>query len=308
MKIVHNLDNFTAPWKSSVLTLGVFDGMHLGHSALIDRLVRQDHDQARILVTYDPHPDIILGKNKTDKRMELFTYSEKLALLQQYDLDAVVFLPFTLELAGMSAEDYLKNILLGKLRAKKIIIGYDQVFGKNRQGDFIFLKQMSDEYSFYVEQVQAVRLGEEIISSSLIRTNLKNGNLMRANQMLGHDYCLSGLVIRGHARGATLGFPTANIDIPDTKVLPSEGVYTGTAEWSHNKFRTMINIGKNPTFGENYLSVEAHILDFYETIYGELLKITLKERIRDEIKFSNSDQLKAQLMLDLEKTKKVALN
>jgi riboflavin kinase/FMN adenylyltransferase len=281
--------------------------MHLGHSLLMDRLVRQNHNQARLLVTYDPHPDIILGKNKSDRRMELFTYSEKLALLQQYDLDAVVFLPFTRELADMSAENYLKEILLGKLRAKKIIIGYDQVFGKNRIGDYKFLKQMSDENSFEVEQVQAVRSGEEIISSSIIRAYLKAGELNKANQMLGHDYCLSGLVIRGHARGAKLGFPTANIDIPDTKVLPLEGVYTGTAEWSHKKYRAMINVGKNPTFGENYISVEAHILDFSETIYGELLKITLNQRIRDEKKFSNIDELRSQLKLDLEKAKEIIL-
>jgi len=307
MQIIHNLDNFSAPWESSVLTLGVFDGMHLGHSALMDRLVRQSHDQARVLVTYDPHPDIVLGKNKSDTRMELFTYSEKLALLQQYNLDAVIFLPFTRELASMSAEDYLKNILINKLKTKKIIIGYDQVFGKNRSGDFVFLQKMSGQFSFDVEQVQAVRFENEIISSSLIRQYLKNGNLKKANQMLGHDYCLSGLVIRGYERGAALGFPTANIDIPDTKVLPLGGVYTGTAEWSHSKYRAMINIGKNPTFGENFLTVEAHILEFSEEIYGELLKITLHERIRDEKKFSNPDELKAQLNLDLEKAGQIQL-
>ncbi|MDH5655399.1 MAG: bifunctional riboflavin kinase/FAD synthetase [Spirochaetia bacterium] len=307
MQIIHNLEKFNAPWESSVLTLGVFDGMHLGHSTLMDRLVRESHKQARVLVTYDPHPDIVLGKNKTDSRMELFTYSEKLALLQQYDLDAVIFLPFTMELAAMSAEDYLKNILIDKLKAKKIIIGYDQVFGKNRRGDYKFLEQMSGKFHFHVEQVQAVRLEEEIISSSLVRKYLKSGNLDRANLMLGHDYCLSGLVIRGHERGSSLGFPTANIDIPDTKVLPREGVYIGTAEWSHEKFKTMVNIGKNPTFGENYLSVEAHILDFSEKIYGEMLKITLKERIRDEKKFSGKEELKAQLKQDREKAKSIIL-
>jgi riboflavin kinase/FMN adenylyltransferase len=296
MRVIHDLENFIAPWSHSVVTLGVFDGIHRGHHLILTNLESAAPGE-RVLVTYDPHPDRILGK-RSDKRTELFTYSEKIFLLQRYDIDTAVFLPFTRELSEMSAEEYLERILIQRLRASRIIIGYDQCFGKNRGGDYDFLLRMSDRFGYTVERIEAFRLNGEIVSSSLIRALIKDGQIRKANEYLGHDFFVSGYVVRGNRRGRELGFPTANLDIEPTKVIPQEGVYACTIEWGGRIYRAMTNVGRNPTFNQNTLTVEVNILDFDQDIYGENLRVSFKQRMRSEIRFSSVDALIQQLRRD----------
>ena len=279
------------------MTPGVFDGIHRGHQALIKRLLKKKAG-ARVLLTYHPHPDLVLGKRKDPEGYELFTYEEKLSLFQNYPLDAVVFLPFTLELARMTALRYLKEILLGKLRAKHIVIGYDQCFGRGRKGDYNFLKLMSRKYDFAVDRVKAVRGFGPVISSSQIRASLLAGETERAARLLGHSYFMTGIVVRGFQRGRLIGFPTANLAVPRSKVTPREGVYTARVTRAGKTYRAMVNIGRNPTFDGKLLSIEAHILDFNEDLYGEEVRVYFHKRIRDEMRFSSVEELRLRLIRD----------
>ncbi len=306
MHIIHDIDSFDPPWSSAAVTPGVFDGLHRGHRALIQRLLKKKVE-ARVLVTYHPHPDLVLGKRKNPEGYELFSYEEKLSLFQSYPLDAVVFLPFTLEFARMTALRYLKEILLGKLLAKHIVIGYDQCFGRGRKGDYKFLKQMSRRYDFTVDRVKAVRGFGPVISSSQIRTYLTGGLVEKAAKLLGHDYFITGTVVRGFQRGRLIGFPTANLEVPASKVLPAEGVYTARAEWGGRIYRAMVNVGKNPTFEGRSITVEAHLLDFDGDLYGQTLRIHFRKRIRDEIRFASVEDLKIRLGKDRDITRQMKL-
>ncbi len=305
MQIIQNLDKFNPEWESSVITLGIFDGIHLGHQALLKMLQKKKDSFARVLVTYYPHPDIVLGKIKNEYATELFTYDEKLSLLQKYniDIDAVIFLNFTKELASTSADEYLKRILIDKIKAKHIVIGYDQCFGKNREGNHEFLLKKSSVYNFTVERIEPILYENEIVSSSKIKVLLKEGNIELANKMLGKYFFITGTVVKGFQRGRLIGFPTANLSIPITKVIPKIGVYRGYCEYGGKFYKAMINIGYNPTFNNQLLSVEGHILDFEQNIYGEQIKFHFESRLREEIKFKGIDELKKQLEIDRESTK-----
>lgn len=302
MQIVHNLDEFIPEWEKAVLTLGVFDGLHLGHQALIRRTVERSvtENAARVLVTYHPHPDLVLGKRRGDHGTELFTYEEKLGLLQKFDLDAAVFLEFSRELAAMSAEEYLQSILVERLRAACIVIGYDQCFGRDRQGDYAFLNRFKDKYGYCVDRIDPVLSAGEVVSSSRIRSAIREGRMAEAAVLLGKHFFVTGTVIRGFQRGRKIGFPTANLDLSVTKVLPENGVYSGWVERGGHFQRAMINIGFNPTFHNQLLSVEAHILDFSDDIYGETIRIHFADRVRDEQQFNGIEALKEQLNRDLE--------
>lgn len=279
------------------MTPGVFDGIHRGHQALIKRLLGKKAG-ARVLLTYHPHPDLVLGKRKDPEGYELFTYEEKLSLFQRYPLDAVVFLPFTVELARMTALRYLKEILLGRLRAKHIVIGYDQCFGRGRKGDYGFLKLMSRKYDFAVDRVKAVRGFGPVISSSQIRASIAAGESEKAARLLGHPYFITGIVVRGFQRGRLIGFPTANLEVPRSKVIPREGVYTARVMRDGKTYRAMVNIGRNPTFDGKQRSIEAHILDFDEDLYGQELRVHFHKRIRDEMRFSSVEELRLRLLRD----------
>ncbi len=300
MRILHDLEHFQPDWEAAALTLGVFDGIHRGHQSLIKRLYRRSSKggRARLLLTYHPHPDFVLGKRKAERGAELFTYQEKLSLFQKYDLDAVIFLKFTKELSQMTALRYLKDILLEKLRARRIIIGYDQHFGRGRRGNYKFLKKMSYRYDFKVERIAAVRYRKQIIGTSAIRRSLQEGDIKRANKMLGYDFFIRAIVKRGFQRGQRLGFPTANLELPRTKVIPAVGVYAGIAEWGGRRFRAMINVGNNPTFGSNQLGIEVHLLDFNANLYGDFIRVCFRRLLRQEMRFPSAEELKARLEKD----------
>ena len=287
-----------------MLTLGVFDGMHRGHQAILKKLQKRSYKKKypRVLLTYYPHPDLVLGKRQADSATELFTYEEKLSLFQNFDLDAVSFLHFTAKIASMSAMRYLKEILLSKLQAKHIIIGYDQHFGRGRKGNYKLLKQMRHRYDFQVEQIQAVKYRREIVSSTIIRNYVLQGEIEHANSLLGHDFFIKSMVKRGQQIGYKLGFPTINLDFSPTKVIPKIGVYAGLAQWQRQNYRAMINVGTKPTFNnQGQIEIEAHLLGFQgtqESLYGEILQLFFKKRLRDEMKFETAELLSAQLKKD----------
>ena len=310
MIIIDNLEEFQAPWDNCAITLGAFDGLHLGHQSILKRLEKRSHkkNQARVLLTYKPHPDFILEKRKVGKGVELFSYSEKLTLLENYNLDAVIFLPFTLEVAHMTAMHYLKEILIAKLRTTHIIIGYDQRFGKEREGDYAFLKNMKQHYEYEVEQIKAIKYRWQIVSSSNIRQHILDGHLKLANNLLGHPYFMEAKVVQGEQRGRKLGFPTANLKVSQTKVIPAQGIYRGFAKWKGVSYKAMISVGSNPTFQSDApVSIEAHLLDFNEDLYGQTILLYFQKFLRHQKKFASAEELQRQLERDKKAAMKVKL-
>ena len=325
MLIIEELKNFEAEWEACALTLGVFDGVHRGHQALLKELQKYGYEKkkeksyARVLLSYHPHPDLVLGKGPPEKRLELYTREEKLSLLQRlgadFDLDALCLLRFDSKLASVTALDYLKGVLLEKLRADYIVIGYDQRFGRGREGDYAFLKRRAPQYKFQVKQIPALEDHGEVISSSKIRQYISSGQIERANALLGYPFFIQAKVKRGEERGQKLGFPTANLELPSGKVLPGEGVYAGFADWKGERFQAMISIGKKPSFRselelaqgrEGGIEVEAHLLDFDEKqkLYGEDISLFFQKYLREQISFDSSDALIKQLERDKELLRK----
>ncbi len=304
MPVIEYLENFQAKWNSSILTLGVFDGLHRGHQSLIKEVEKQSHKGKflKVLLTYHPHPDFILGKRKVQSGTELFTYDEKIYLLKNCPMDVVCFLNFTQKIANMTAMRYLKEILLGKLHATHIVLGYDQHFGRGRKGDYSLLKKMSKRYSFQVSQVKALKYRGEIISSSNIRKHILLGNIEKANALLGYNFFIQSVVQKGEKRGRLLGFPTANLKSYPTKVIPQEGVYAGWVFHKGKKYQSMISIGKNPSFHHENKDIrkkiEAHLLDFRGKLYDEIISLSFQKRIRDQISFRTPQELTAQLEKD----------
>ena len=298
-----------------MLTFGVFDGLHRGHQALLKEVQKQSRKNkkkpARVLLSYYPHPDFVLGKRSPETSTELYSYEEKLSLLKKLDLDALCFLRFTPELARMTALHYLREILLKKLRATCIIIGYDQHFGQGRKGNYAFLKKMASSYHFQVKQVQALKYRREILSSTNIRKHIARGEIARANALLGYPFFMQAVVKRGEQRGRSLGFPTANLQVSPGKAIPLEGVYAGFADWKGKRLRAMISVGKKPSFTAlnkiEKSEIEAHLLDFDEkkNLYGQHITLFFQKFLRKQIKFNSAQELIMQLEKDKKLSKKI---
>lgn len=301
MQIISDIENFDADWKNCVMTLGDFDGLHKGHRYLLKKTVAEaiKNHMPAVLVTYDPSPKKVLQKMKHDSN--IYTSDEKIILLQEFKLRAAVLLPFNKKMSEMPASDFLKKILLNKLHAGHIVLGYDHKFGRNRHGNFKYLKMASERYNFKVERISPIQWRGRPVSSTRIRNLLSSGKIKEANRLLGAPYLIMGPVIRGKERGRTLGIPTANLLIAPDKLIPAQGVYFGSAQYGAKKYRCVINIGNNPTFENVQLSVEAHLDGFNEEIYGQLLKIYFLGRLRDEKKFSGHDTLIKQIKEDIRK-------
>ncbi|RHX92759.1 bifunctional riboflavin kinase/FAD synthetase [Leptospira stimsonii] len=281
-----------------VVTLGNFDGIHLGHQALLDRVLKVSKESglSSCVVTYDPNPAIVLGKNPEMK--SLMTLNDKEEWIRKQGIDFLIVLPFNAELAEMSAETFLEEILLKELKTKKIVIGYNHCFGKGRRGNYELLKEYAETLNYTVERVDPVYLGEIKLSSSYVRGLIGEGNVREAKNCLNRFYSITGVVVGGHKRGRAIGFPTANVK-PDANILlPGVGVYAGYTNVEGKEYPSMINIGRNPTFGENPLTVESNIFDFEKEIYDQTIRITFTDRLRDEVKFSGVENLISQLKKD----------
>lgn len=279
--------------KKTVLTLGTFDGVHLGHKKIIDKIKEEAllYDGRSFLITFNPHPKNVISQGT--KVSLLTTIREKINILNSLGIQNLLIINFTKEFSQQPAEVFLKNYVIDKIGASKIVVGYDHHFGKGRGGNIETLKEMGNKFDFKVTEVEAFSLNGENISSTKIREALKQGDIKLANKFLGRYYSFSGIVVEGDKRGRTLGFPTANIELEaEDKLLPSLGIYVVEFFVNNKKYFGLLSIGKRPTFyDEGKIIPEVFIYDFDQNIYGEFVTVNIIERIRGEEKFSSVEEL-----------------
>ncbi len=302
MKIVREFENYTEN-TPKVLSLGMFDGVHFGHISIINLLksVAQENNLETAILTFWPHPRKVFNPN--DEIKLLNTLNEKLNLLENANLDVVFLKSFDENFRNLTGEEFIRQILVQKLNVKHIIIGHDHVFGKNKSGNFELLQKLSKELDFVVQQLDAVKEGEFNISSTKIRNCLANGNIIGANKMLGYHYSVSGKVIDGKKLGRTIGYPTANIEVDELKLLPKKGAYIVEVYVKNKFYKGMLSIGTNPTVNGDKLTVEVYILDFNEDIYGDEITVKFRDFLHEEIKFESLEKLIERLDEDKRLTK-----
>jgi riboflavin kinase/FMN adenylyltransferase len=302
LKIVREFENYTEN-TPKVLSLGMFDGVHFGHISIINLLksVAQENNLETAILTFWPHPRKVFNPN--DEIKLLNTLNEKLNLLENANLDVVFLKSFDENFRNLTGEEFVRQILVEKLNVKHIIIGHDHVFGKNKSGNFELLQKLSKELDFVVQQLDAVKEGEFNISSTKIRNCLANGNIIGANKMLGYHYSVSGKVIDGKKLGRTIGYPTANIEVDELKLLPKKGAYIVEVYVKNKFYKGMLSIGTNPTVNGDKLTVEVYILDFNKDIYGEEITVKFRDFLHEEIKFESLEKLIERLDEDKRLTK-----
>lgn len=278
--------------KGTVVTIGTFDGVHIGHQKIIDRLRENAvaNDWESVVLTFFPHPRMVLQKDADIKLIN--TIDERGNLFESFGLDHLVIHPFTTEFSRMRAEDFVQNILVKALHAKKVIIGYDHRFGRNRNADIEDLKGFGEQFGFEVEEISKQELADVAISSTKIRNALIDGDIERANSYLGRPIMLNGTVVDGKHLGKTIGYPTANLSIPESyKLIPAQGVYVVQSEIDGERIYGMMNIGTNPTVGGKSETIETYFLDFDKDLYGKAITIEILSRIREEKHFNSVDDL-----------------
>lgn len=298
MKIFNTIQNFKSERKT-VVTLGTFDGVHIGHKKIIERLIQSASDEncESLVLTFFPHPRMVLQNNSDIKLLN--TIEEKTKLLEKAGLDNLIIHPFDQQFSQLTAEEFVKTILVDHFNIKKIIIGHDHRFGKNRTADIHDLINFGKIYNFDVEQISAEEIDEVSISSTKIRNALLEGNIKLANDYLGYNYFLSGKIIKGKQLGRTINFPTANLKIQeDYKLIPENGVYIVKSFIENNEVFGMMNIGTNPTVNGQNQSIETYFLNFNSDLYDKEISIELLQRIRSEVKFESFEALKTQLEKD----------
>ena len=299
MKIFDHIDE-CKNLKNPVLTLGMFDGIHIGHQAIISQLnqIAGNIHGESVLLTFKPHPRVVLGKGAEDLEL-LTTLEEKIDLLEKAGLENLILHPFTKEFAGLSSEEFVKELLVDEIGIHTIVIGYDHHFGKNRQGNFQQLHEFSKKYGFNCIKIEEVRSNGNHISSTQIRNALWEGNLEFARKGLGRNYALSGKVVHGDKIGRTFGFPTANLEIEKYKLIPKNGVYLVKVQLGNEYFKGLLSIGTRPTVtNSEEKRVEVYLLDFDRSIYGEILNLELIEFIREDMKFDSLEELIQQMNAD----------
>ena len=286
--------------KDSIVTIGTFDGVHLGHQKIIKRLVAIAHaEQLQALVlTFFPHPRMVVQEDMSIKLIN--TIDEKAELMQNLGVDHLVIKAFTKEFSRLTALEYVRDVLVNKLHIKHIIIGYDHHFGRNRTANINDLKEFGAFYGFEVTEIDAHEVGDVAVSSTKIRTALENGDIKTANQFLGYNFMLSGSVVKGRGLGKTIQFPTANLKINESyKLIPKKGVYLVQSLIETKLVYGMMNIGTNPTVSSSEdVSIEVFLFDFDQSLYGRQITVELLDWIRDEIKFPGLQELKLQLESD----------
>ncbi len=282
----------------------MFDGVHVGHLSIISLLKKTALEKQfeTALLTFWPHPRKVFNPNDDIKLLN--TLDEKLDLLEKAHLDVVFLKSFDENFRNLTGEEFVRQILIEKLNVKHIVIGHDHVFGKNKSGNFELLQKLSKELNFEVEQLKAVKDGDSNISSTKIRNCLSDGNIIAANKMLGYQYSVSGKIIDGKKLGRTIGYPTANIEVDELKLLPKKGAYIVEVYVKNKFYKGMLSIGTNPTVNGEKLTVEVYILDFNEDIYGEEITVKFRDFLHEEIKFESLEKL----IERLDEDKKLTVN
>ena len=285
--------------RDTVVTIGTFDGVHIGHQKIIQRLIEvgNNKDLTPTILTFFPHPRMILQKDADIKLLN--TLKEKEQILKQFGLDNLVVKKFTKEFSRLTANEFVETILVKQLKAKHVIIGYDHHFGRNRTANIDDLKAFGEQYNFTVEEITAQDINDVAVSSTKIRTALLEGDIKTANSYLGYPFIISGTVEKGKGLGRTIDFPTANITTSESyKLIPKQGVYAVKATINNKTIFGMMNIGTNPTVNGKKETIEVNFFDFNENLYNKTLTISLLKRLRDEVKFESIDALKTQLLQD----------
>jgi riboflavin kinase / FMN adenylyltransferase len=308
MKVYYDI-NALPEIKNAVLTIGTFDGVHCGHQQIISRIneAARSINGESVILTFHPHPRLIINHQDTSLKL-LNTLDEKIALLQRYGVNHLIVTPFSVQFSEMHARDYIEQFLWRKIKPKIIVIGYDHRFGKNREGGIHTFIELSRELNFTVEEISQQTVDDITVSSTKIRNALAEGKAQLANQLLGHHYSLTGMVVRGESLGKHLGFPTANIDIQDVnKLIPQEGIYASKTRIDDNIYNSMLYIGNRPTFKGKNQTIEVNIFDFNENIYDKIITVEVVAEIRNDIKFDTADALMNQLRKDKEAAQRILL-
>ena len=298
MKIYRSIEDYDED-KRSVVTIGTFDGIHLGHQKILSRLIKssKNKDLNSVVLTFFPHPRIILNKYNEVKMID--TLDEKIIHLNEIGIDSLVIHPFDKNFSLLSANQFIKDFLVDKLKIKHIIIGYDHRFGKGREASVTDLKNYADDYDFTVEEIKAQEIEKITVSSTKIRNSINQGDIKTTEKYLWRSVNLTGKIVKGDGLGKKINYPTANIFIEETyKIIPKDGVYLVETIIEDKLFNGMMNIGHRPTIGTNVKSIEVHLFNFNEDIYGKVISIKMISKIRDEKKFSSIEALKEQLVKD----------
>ena len=303
MKIFHSINDFQIASgenaKKTILTLGTFDGVHFGHKKILEKVTQNTENEKyeSLVLTFFPHPRMVLQEDSDIKMLN--TIAEKIELLDKIGIQNLVIHPFDESFSRLTAEEFVKNILVDQFHIHKIIIGHDHRFGRNRTANIDDLKTFGEQYNFEVEEISAQEIKEVSVSSTKIRQALIDGNVALANEYLGYDYSLTGIIIKGKQLGRTIGFPTANLKPEENfKLIPQNGVYIIKSVINSKTVLGMMNIGLNPTVDGKNQTIEINYFDFNQDLYGQKITVSILERIRSEEKFDSVAHLKEQLEKD----------
>ncbi|MFN8438069.1 MAG: bifunctional riboflavin kinase/FAD synthetase [Cytophagales bacterium] len=301
MKVYTKISEFKTVNKA-VCTVGMFDGVHIGHRKIMTQLQQEAHknDAETVVVTFDPHPRLYFDKNNSSNLRILTDVQERIETFSTLGIQHLLIIPFDDQLANMSSYAFINDVIKQQIGAQTLLLGYDHRFGKNREGGFEYLQQHQEQLGIHVVEISRLDIDNAAVSSTQIRNYLAEGAITKANQLLGRNYSLYGTVVKGKQLGRTIHVPTANIMVENPyKMIPQNGVYVAHAIHKGQKYGAMMNIGTNPTVSHTLTQkIEAHIFDFNEEIYGDTLHVELIDRLRDEQKFDNLSQLVAQLQKD----------
>lgn len=303
MKVYNRIEDFV-PNGHAVVTSGMFDGVHLGHRKIIARLnqVSADCQGESTVITFWPHPRMVVSDDSRDLKL-LTTLSEKTALFEQLGVAHLLILPFTRTFSELSSDEFIRSVLVKAVGTRKLVIGYDHRFGRNREGSFEFLRAHSAAYGFEVEEIASEDIDHMAISSSRIRKALLSGDVQEASHLLGYDYAVSGTVVKGDQIGRTIGFPTANLLVEEAyKLIPQDGIYAIKATHAGTTYNGMLSIGWRPTVNGKHRTIEANLFDFDREIYGESLTIHFCKYLRAEEKFRDLEELTRYIQQDKENT------
>ena len=308
MIIIQNIETIKEPFKSAVITIGNFDGVHIGHQALFHEVIElaEAMDGTAIAMTFDPHPIRVITRNGHPPLITL--YEQKQELIEKAGIDVLICIPFTMDFAALSARTFVEEILVKRIGMKAIVVGEDYTFGNNREGNVDLLRRYAEEMGFEVivaDWIQSSTVDNDRISSTAIRELVMDGQIEKAAKMLGRNYQIRGTVAHGRDRGGKLlGIPTANINLQD-ELCPKVGVYAVIVHCDGQRYPGVANIGYSPTFDDHIFTVEAHILDFKKDIYGQKIMVNFVERLRDEKKFSGIAELVDQIDRDIAKARQI---
>ncbi len=304
MIVYRSLEEIQPPLARTVVTIGNFDGVHLGHREIFRRVKRaaRDCDGSSVVLTFDPHPLKVLPTTKEVRLIN--TSAEKELLIEASGVDYLVSVPFTFAFARLTAREFVERVLVGKLGVHHLIIGYDYCFGRGREGNVSFLKQLGDEFGFRVEVLEPIGKDGVIYSSTLVRELIRGGAVADVVRFLGRHYSAAGTVVHGHHRGQGLGFPTANL-ATDKEIIPAHGVYAVRIKVGEDIFDGACNIGTTPTFGGEQLVIEVFLFDYAGDLYGREIRVYFMARLRDEIKFASPEELKEAIAHDVARCREI---